>query len=62
MDCTKKTAHTQYLLSMANLEEEQPSWDVCEAGPSGLVAPLDPIHVEEEEGESKGAENKERGS
>ena len=45
---------------MANIKEGLPSWDVCEAGPSGLVAPLDPINIEEDEIQRRGPEDDEK--
>ena len=34
---------------MANTEEDQLFFEVCEIGPSILLAPVDPIHTEDEE-------------
>ena len=34
---------------MANIEEGQTSSEACEAGPSGMVASPDKIHIEDED-------------
>ena len=48
---TMQTAHTPYScnLSVANIADAQTSWEVCEAGLSGLLPPPDPVYIKDEE-------------
>ena len=56
------TACTQYPCnpSVANREDDQPSWDVCIADPSGLVVPQYQIHTEDEEVNRREPEKEEK--